>query len=376
MISKTTPLSVRIVSYNVLSSHLASPNYFTKCKSHHLEAETRLPKIFAKLDAQIKYQEQQKIDDDDKNKNTPVVFCLQEVSYDWAGKFHCFFAQRNYQFVTGLYGRKFNGYMGVALAYPMDDYETVDVDIARLSDEREGGWPERDGDSKSCGWISTVLSGMGRLVMGSVQTLVLKPFRGLLQIAPSNEPIDHWDMSENRHNVMLFARLREKHGKKESFCIANYHMPCAFYAPKVMNMHAEMVVRRTQLLAKGDAHVLAGDFNIMPDSPTYGLVTKGELDAEDETFPNGKNGMEWMITSDKMRSAYAESEHGEPDFTNYAQIRDDDPFIGTLDYIFISKHWKVNGVEEICNRNDAKGPFPNTEEPSDHVLIAANLELG
>ncbi len=77
-----------------------------------------------------------------------------------------------------------------------------------------------------------------------------------------------------------------------------------------------------------------------------------------------------------MRSAYAEA-GGEPDFTNYARIKEDDPFIDTLDYIFLSEEWKVKGVKELPHRDGSGGPFPNLDkgEPSDHILIAANLEL-
>jgi hypothetical protein len=43
--------------------------------------------------------------------------------------------------IMGLYGKKFNGYMGTVLAYPSSLYDAIDVDIATLSDTREGGWP-------------------------------------------------------------------------------------------------------------------------------------------------------------------------------------------------------------------------------------------
>lgn len=40
---------------------------------------------------------------------------------DWAGELHAFFAAEGYQFVTALYGRHFNGYMGVGLAWPISE---------------------------------------------------------------------------------------------------------------------------------------------------------------------------------------------------------------------------------------------------------------
>ena len=101
-----------------------------------------------------------------------------------------------------------------------------------------------------------------------------------------------------------------------------------------------------------------------------------------------------------MKSAYAvhDASGAEPDFTNYARIKEDDPFIDTLDYIFLgdgdnsgsnsdgdseqcsnnhSDSWKVKSVKELPHRDDAGGPFPNLDhgEPSDHIMIAADLEL-
>ena len=86
--------------------------------------------------------------------------------------------------------------------------------------------------------------------------------------------------------------------------------------------------------------------------------------------------MAWHPTSEAMRSAYAVAGK-EPDFTNYARVQEDEPFIDTLDYIFVSEDWNVAGVKDLPHREDAGGPFPNLDrgEPSDHLLIAADLEL-
>ena len=70
----------------------------------------------------------------------------------------------------------------------------------------------------------------------------------------------------------------------------------------------------------------------------------------------------------------------EPDFTNYAQIKDDAPFIDTLDYIFLGNganngNWKVENVLHLPSRSEVKGPYPAQEEPSDHVLMTANLDI-
>ena len=91
----------------------------------------------------------------------------------------------------------------------------------------------------------------------------------------------------------------------------------------------------------------------------------------------------------------------EPDFTNNAIIRGQDQFTETLDYIFISKHWQVDAVKPLparpayaqlevtgqaarqeCDQAptsqpvDIDGkPYPDSEQPSDHLMLAATLSL-
>ncbi len=50
-------------------------------------------------------------------------------------------------------------------------------------------------------------------------------------------------------------------------------------------------------------------------------------------------------------------------------------FCETLDYIFYSPGLRVESVLPLSRREAVKGPFPSEEEPSDHVLIAAELVL-
>jgi len=140
------------------------------------------------------------------------------------------------------------------------------------------------------------------------------------------------------------------------------------------------LVRHVQrLAADGDLpYIFAGDFNLKPTDTLYRLLTTGEIDRDDPCHPEPKNGVEWAPSQVRpVRSAYAASSSGEPDFTNYARIKENPPFIDTLDYIFISESWKVEGVLELPKQQESGGPFPNLDrgEPSDHVLIAANLAL-
>ena len=252
--SRALAFSCRVVSYNVLSSHLASPSHFTTLDPDHLTAGNRLPLVLQKLEDEI-------------NNGQNVILCLQEVSYDWAAAFHTWFANRGYHFITGLYGKKFNGYMGVGLAYPIDAFETMNVDISRLADKRVDGWPVEPEPSTST------------KVWNSVSSLWKVPLKAVG--FDSNKDRDHWEISENRFNILLTATLKDRKSG-QAFCIANYHMPCCFYAPMVMSIHSEMAARHVQDIAASQnvPFVLAGDWNITPNSPTYKLMTTGQLDKE------------------------------------------------------------------------------------------------
>lgn len=83
----------------------------------------------------------------------------------------------------------------------------------------------------------------------------------------------------------------------------------------------------------------------------------------------------WKLDVVPMRSAYKEKLGTEPPFTNWAQVKEDDPFIDTLDYIFLSQHWSVSSVAALPTKEELQGPLPIEEEPSDHLLLSACLSL-
>lgn len=356
-----TSLNVRVATYNVLSSHLSGVDHYSTLNPDHLCPKNRLPVVLQKIDQEIEQSS---------------IICLQEISHDWAGSFHTHFANRGYHLVTGLYGKKFNGYMGVGIAFKTSSFDVLDVDISRLSDNREGGWPRKPREPKRNAVVRFAKDFYG------FAATTTKSFLGLVGLyeAPRWPPQDAWSMAENRFNQLVTVKLQDKATKK-SFAIGNYHMPCAFFKPAVMTIHTDLAARHVQKLARkeeeeGTPYVLAGDWNIKPDGSSYRLLTTGKMDEGDPEWPESKYGMEWSPTCEGMRSAYAEA-GGEPDFTNYARIKEDDPFIDTLDYIFLSEEWKVKGVKELPHRDGSGGPFPNLDkgEPSDHILIAADLEL-
>ena len=79
-----------------------------------------------------------------------------------------------------------------------------------------------------------------------------------------------------------------------------------------------------QSLAGGDAYVLAGDFNVVPGSAPYRLLTTANLPPNDPAYPppprdGGSAG--WVPgLAEGLRSAYAGANGAEPEFTNFAQV--------------------------------------------------------
>ncbi|KAH8046437.1 hypothetical protein JL720_16386 [Aureococcus anophagefferens] len=234
---------VRVVTYNVLSSSLCEPGYFVK-RGEDLSPPNRLKRVAALLDAEVA---------------KGAVVCLQEVSRDWSGELHAYFADKGYQFSTGLYG------------------------------------PKKGGDA---------------------------------------------------------------------FCVATYHMPCLFGSGQ----------------DKGDST------SLQPHDASYALTSGalGEAFAAYAPPPQADVAPARAfapVLEPPLTPAYAAA-GAEPDFTNFAYTKpmggERDAFVETLDYIFCSAgQWKVAGVKELRSKHglDTSKPYPTADEPSDHVMLAADLEL-
>ena len=339
--------AARVVTYNVLSDRLASAEHFTACDPANLKSTTRLERIKAKLEEEC-------------GKNS--VICLQEVSAKWAGEFHVFFARLGYSFVVSNYGNPFNGYMGVGVAYPLALYEVNGVDLTRVADTKKNAWPKDPSEKKPSDFQKRVIR-------------VLDGFKKVFGVeAPKKTG---YKGSATKFNTMVTLTLKDKVDGVE-FCVANYHMPCAFYDPPLMGMHVAMAVQYAQRLAQQRPLALAGDWNIKPDAGTYAFITSGDAGQLADATPTVPEYDTWTVSDDfrAMRSAYAVKCGSEPDFTNWAIIRDGPPFIETLDYIFISENVEVEEVDELPHRSDVDdNPFPSATEPSDHIMIGARLKF-
>lgn len=293
---------------------------------------------------------------------------------------HAAMQRDGYTLVSSLYGSAFSDYMGVAVAFPNDLYEMLDCSVARLGETANFRRPPRAAASPLA---------VAKRWLVSYPLSVLKA--ALAPVPPLQKALDRlgggrggggrgtespYELAQRRHNRIVFVRLRSR-DSGAVFCVATYHMPCMFFNPPVMTVHAALAVQYVQRMAgKTQCYVLAGDFNFKPDSEMYEMVTTGRLSTDAASHPPVMAHEPWRPTAAAaLKSAYAEANGEEPDFTNYAHINDDEPFIETLDYIFCSGACETLAVMPLPSREEVGGPLPNANEPSDHIMIGATLAV-
>ena len=373
---------VRVATYNVLSQTLARGDHFASCAPAALDPAARLERVKAKLEDEVE---------------RGSVVCLQEVSMSWAGELHTFFDRRGYTFLETLYSSPFSDYMGVGLAVPRERYELAGVQIKRIADAK--AWPaELDeaveaegivgkGKRKRRGGVGGVLKGALRLPIRLWRAVVGGGSGGdgsggagppawmAGEKKKARSAYQHWLDSRRRNNRAIGVRLRDVRSSSE-FVVATYHMPCMFWDLKAMTIHSALVGQWAQGYADGAPLCLAGDFNIKPGDPAYDLLTQGDLDEASEGYPTPVDWEPWRPKlQSKFDSAYLQVDGREPDFTNYAKIKEDEPFIDTLDYLFVGNGMRATAALPLAHRDDVDAlSFPTEDEPSDHVLIAADME--
>ncbi len=351
MSSNASPSTiVRVVSYNLLSSHLAAESHFVTCTRDALASKLRGPRLLAQLDAEVQH-------------HPGAVLCLQEVSQSWASELHTHLAAKGYHVVAAHYGQRHNGHMGVAIAFPTEHYVLADCTIRTIAETRDLHKAAQTGSlaARAVAWLVWLLTLRWLAAL----------FRGTAAAAGDRDR-DPYEYAMARENVAIVLRLRCKQSNT-SFVVATYHMPCAFRHPQMMTVHSSLVLQFVAKHAGSLPYVLAGDFNWTPAHDQYALYRTGTLPAKSAARPPPPpaiaNG--WSIDVPPVRSAYAEC-GGEPPFTNWAQVKAEPVFRETLDYIWVSPAWRVVAIKPL--HVDA-GPLPTVAEPSDHLLIAATLEL-
>ncbi len=282
------------------------------------------------------------------------VICLQEIDAHTSGQFQLDFKKNGYDFYYHSYGNYFNNYMGIAIAVP-SDYDVIKVDKFRLSEGKE--WPRYEtGEAWYVPWLKWAS-------------------RGYLDYSVPTH--DVWKNARGKHNFILTVSINP--GQDEPpIHISTVHMPCSFRNPSVMATYAALVMKHAQDIAGDDPYIIAGDFNIKPASDEYMLLTTGLYHNEalfDTDYPPVDTWRPSGLSLKPLRSAVREKHTVEADWTTYAWLRcfnSPEPFMGAIDYIFVSDHFIVNDAFENPSQTDML--CPNFYEPSDHVMVWADLQ--
>ena len=399
------PVTLRVVTFNVLCSHLGGPDYFTACDPAALAPATRLARVMAKLHAETE---------------RGSLLCLQEVSMTWTGPLtkarprwwsllawigpgglslrgggnpdnrsrahrppsaasssltgttrlcHTCMARPSTTTWAWVRARAAASAAAAAsrrppgIAYPSQRFAMEACEVSRVADSlpRARRPPPPTG-------VARLTSKLWEKVAKAKELLTGK--------RPAQ---DEWAASRGKFNSLVCLKLRCTRSAA-AFALATYHMPCAFYAPKQMTIHCGLAAQKALQFAAASPPtplILAGDFNIRPASAQYALLTRNEEPVGDDA-PDRDLGVSWSPRlSQPLRSAYAEAHGAEPAFTNWSKVKEDPEFIDTLDYVFVGEGVQVLDADALPGREELAGggPLPTGEQPSDHLLLAVTLRI-
>lgn len=358
---------INVISFNLLTPNYGTAKHFPKCDPNACDPIYRFEKIEQMVSDQI----------DLAVKNTKKgereilpIFNFQEVSQKWYSKLVLFFKNKGYQIYYRSWDKPASGYMGVAIAYPRTSYILMNLEIVQpetlipTSDRHRGAisglsWYWKKAES----WYNWVFN--------------------------KRSIDDQWDRAKYKYNAGIWIKLRpnEMHDDESlDFCVGTYHMPCDYKRPTTMMLHTITLVKMMQDLSGNTPLILSGDFNFGPNSPYYQTITSGSIPDDfkfQRTNDDGRISRADQkiraIASDlqPMKSSYFEKNGTEPLFTNYALTEwSNQPFSGCLDYVFYLGDLQVSKVIELPNQAPEeafKTPLPTLDNPSDHLMIGANL---
>lgn len=172
----------------------------------------------------------------------------------------------------------------------------------------------------------------------------------------------------------LVCLIKKKKSNKV-FCISTVHLVADPNKPDVKHLQILYVLQEISLMTNNGEipFILCGDFNSLPDSSVYNTIVNGTIDQNHKDFliPNSIK-IKTNKLNIKADSVYKLIHNTEPEYTNYVEI-----FNGTLDYIFVSNHWKVKKAR-LINKKDKltkRKYMPNSKIPSDHLPIYSNIIL-
>ncbi len=326
-------MDIKVVTYNILSRNLCNTKKYSldHYVKEHIDNDYRYNKLLEAFRSFIK---------------DSYIICLQEVDKVTSCKLQIFFRSKGYDFYYDPYGDYYNGYMGVAIALP-SRLKVNRVEKYRLSDGKY--WPREERPQLKYTLLSWVSIGYINY----------------------NTDYKIWRNARAKRNTMISLEIEDTDRNK--YCISTLHMPCSFKNPSIMTTYVGLVKHRSKLFADGLPYIIAGDFNITPNSQLYKSLTDKvmcisslleDYNPVDKWNPNELN-------LDKLDSAHAVYFGREPEYTCNtinSDIESGVEFKDTLDYI-LYKGLRVLNAGTIHTKSP--NVMPNQHNPSDHIPVFA-----
>ena len=347
----------RIITFNLLSPAFATPSHYHYSPPEQLDAKYRLDRISKLLHKWTKAN---------------FIICLQEVSEQWNNELIKIFDECCYTYSYNIYA---DGKMGVAIAFPSAHYIKVESDVYRCGE-----------------LIGKVCNSMNKTE--------------LRETLPSIDEIESDLISasekDNTSITLLLKCLYFGKNIGKFLIVSTYHMPCRYTKKHFMVAHihslkahvAELQNKWSQV--NPDKHsiinsvVIAGDFNITPNSAEYKYMT-GEPYTEKELSEckSNSNSLQFYVdmcqiyksvgfdfnNTIQTLSTYRAINNNEPPYTN-VMLQKEHRFINTLDYILITPNIKIMScIVGLSCLTTPIASYPNVWCPSDHLPLSASLIL-
>jgi mRNA deadenylase 3'-5' endonuclease subunit Ccr4 len=347
----------RIITFNLLSPVFSLPSRYHFSATEHLDPAYRLDKIMKLLGKWMKAN---------------FIICLQEVNNSWNNELKRMFRELRYSYTYAIYA---DGKMGVAIAFPITQFLRIDIDIYRCGES-----------------IGKICSSMNKIELS-------KRVHGIDHI---EEQLINASEKDNLA-ITLLLKCRSFDTNFEKYLIVStYHMPCSYTKKYFMVAHIHSLKSRiAELRSKWihihpqtpslfDSIVIAGDFNITPNSPEYKYMT-GEPYTPKERFECTSQNTSLQFYDDMCKiyksvginfndtiptlSTHLSINNAEPKYTN-VMLQKQQNFINTLDYILITPNIRIMSclVGLTCMTNPIAS-YPNSWCPSDHLPLSASLVI-
>jgi len=346
-------LAFKVFNYNILSPQYTNSQMYPYCPPYALAWSYRYQLIMREIAA-----------------CNPDIICLQEVLQScYNDQMEAAFAARGYHGVFRSKQRDADDVDGCAILFKKSKFtliETKLIDFNQLAQHR-----------------SLSLVAQRRIARGNIGlALVLEVNPAGFANGSSNITSATASASGVTTSTTKAAAGSGKDKPPRRFCVANTHI---FWDPEYADVklwQTWQLCRELDDIVKSGRPdeiplVLCGDFNSVPTSSVYKLLTTQHVPRTHQIFKNDRNGVlpppHNLNHKLVLSSAYATALSEEPPYTNYAG-----DFRGVLEYImYTHKTLMCTAVlgtdpESVYKEYTA---LPSPHFPSDHISLLAHFDF-